>query len=117
MVAQASIAPGMLTACADVSGIARRVGSPRRAAGTVIGCYLALALGLKQREAIPADPGGLRLDHAEQRTGRHGGVGCSAAGTQHLDRRQRRQRMRRRHHRILGVDRRPAGEMEIPHAK
>jgi hypothetical protein len=25
--------------------------------------------------------------------------------------------MRRRHHPILGVDRRPAGEMEIPHAK
>jgi hypothetical protein len=25
--------------------------------------------------------------------------------------------MRRRHHRVLGVDRRPAGEMEIPHAK
>jgi hypothetical protein len=25
--------------------------------------------------------------------------------------------MRRRHHCVLGVDRRPAGEMEIPHAK
>jgi hypothetical protein len=25
--------------------------------------------------------------------------------------------MRCRHHRVLGVDRRPAGEMEIPHAK
>ena len=89
----------------------------RRAAGAVIGDDLAVALGLNQRKAIAADPGGLRLDHAEQRAGRYRGVRGGAAGPQHLDRRQRRQRMRRRHHRVLGVDRRPAGEMEIPHAK
>ena len=89
----------------------------RRAARAVIGDDLALALRLDQREAVAADAGRLRLDHAEQRAGRHRGVGGGAAGAHHLDRRQRGQRMRRRHHRVLGVDRRPAGEMEIPHAK
>ena len=59
----------------------------RRPAGAVIGHDLALALGLDQREAIAADAGGLRLDHAEQRAGRHRGVRGGAAGTQHLDRR------------------------------
>jgi hypothetical protein len=94
-----------------------RVGGHRRAARAVIGDDLAFAPRLDQRKAIAADPGGLRLDHAEQRAGRHRRIRGGAAGTQHLDRRQRRQRMRRRHHRVLGVDRRSAGEMEIPHAK
>ena len=89
----------------------------RRAARAVIGDDLALALRLNQREAIAADTGGLRLDHAEQRTCRHRGIGRGATGAHHLDGRQRGKRMRRRHHPILGVDRRPAGEMEIPHAK
>ena len=70
----------------------------RRAARAVIGHDLALAPGLQQREAVAADPGGLRLDHPEQRAGRHRGVGGGAAGLQHLDRRQRGQRMRGRHH-------------------
>ena len=91
------------------------VGRRRRPAGAVIGCDLALAPRLDQREAIAADAGRLRLDHAEQRAARDRGVRGGAAGTQHLDRRQRGQRMRRRHHRVLGVDRGPAGEMEIPH--
>ena len=63
---------------------------------------------------MPVDCGSIT---AEQRAGRDRGVGGGAAGAQHLDRRQRRQRMRRRHHSVLGVDRGPAGEMEIPHAK
>ncbi len=89
----------------------------RRAARAVVGHDLALALGLNQREAIAADPRRLRLDHSEQRAGRDRRVGGGAAGSQHLDRRQRRQRMRRRHHGVPCVDRGPAGEMEIPHAK
>ena len=87
----------------------------RRAAGAVIGDDLALALRLDQRKAIAADAGRLRLDHAEQRAGRDRGVRRGAAGAHHVDRGQRRRRMRRRHHRVLGMDRRAAGEMEIPH--
>ena len=57
----------------------------RRAAGAVIGDDLALALRLDQRKAVAADAGGLRLDHAEQRAGRHRGVRGRAAGAQHVD--------------------------------
>ena len=87
----------------------------RRAAGAVIGDDLALALRLNQRKTIAADAGRLRLDDPEQRAGRDRGVRRGAAGTHHLDRRQRGQRVRRRHHRVLGMDRGAAGEMEIPH--
>jgi len=82
----------------------------------VIGCDLALAFGLEQREAIAADPGGLRLDHPSSA---QAATAASAAvpRTQHLDRRQRGQRMRGCHHSVLGVDRGPAGEMEVSHAK
>jgi hypothetical protein len=94
-----------------------RRGRLRRAARAVIGDDPAFAFWLHQREAIAADAGGLRLDHGEQPSRRHRGVRGGAASTQHLDRGQRRQRMRGRHHRVLGVDRRSAGEMEISHAK
>ena len=87
----------------------------RRAAGTVIGDNFAFALRLHQRKTIAADAGRLRLDHREQRRGRDRGVHRRAAFAHHLDRRQRRLRVRGRHHRVLGVDRRPAGEVEIPH--
>ena len=89
----------------------------RRAARAIIGNDPALAFRLHQREAVAADAGGLRLDHAEQRACRNRRVCGRAACPHHLDRRQRRQRMRRRHHRILRMDRRSAGEMEIPHAQ
>ena len=87
--------PGMDTACAEVSGtewILRSryqsaVGRLRRAARAVIGHDLALALRLDQRETVAADAGRLRLDHAEQRAGRHRRVRRRAAGPQHLDRR------------------------------
>jgi hypothetical protein len=65
-------------------------GRHRRAAGAVIGDDLALALRLDQRKAVAADAGRLRLDHAEQRAGRHRRVRRGAAGAQHLDRGQRR---------------------------
>ena len=92
-------------------------GRGRRPARAVIGHDLALALGLDQRKAVAADAGRLRLDHAEQRAGRHRRVRRRAAGLQHLDAGERRQGVRGRHHPVLGVDRGPAGEMEIPHAK
>jgi len=89
----------------------------RRAARAVIGNDLALAPRLYQRKTIAADAGGLRLDHPEQRARRHRSIRGGAAGAQYFDRRQRRKRMGRRHHRVEGVHRRSAGEMEIPHAK
>ena len=61
--------------------------------------------------------GGLRLDYAQQRTGRDRSVGGGTAGTQHVDCRKCRHGMRRRHHRVLGVHRRSSGEMKISHAK
>jgi hypothetical protein len=79
-----------------------RGGGPAR---TVIGDDLALALRLHQRETVATDAGRLRLDHAEQRTGRNGRVHCGAAGAHHLDRGKRRLRVRGRHHGVLGMDR------------
>ena len=91
------------------------IGRHRRAARAVIGHDLALAPRLDQRETIAADAGGLRLDHREQAGGRDRSVRCRAARTHHIDRHQCRCGMRGRHHRVLGMDRRAAGEMEIPH--
>ena len=90
-------------------------GRHRRAAGAVIGDDLALALRLDQRKAIAADAGRLRLDHPEQRAGRDRGVRRRAARPHHVDGDKRSLRVRGRHHRVLGMDRRAAGEMEIPH--
>ena len=59
----------------------RSVGRLGRAARAVIGDDLAVASRLNQRETIAADPGRLRLDHAEQRTGRHRRVRGGAAGS------------------------------------
>src|SRR6516162_4797361 len=78
------------------------LGRRRRAAGAVIGRDLALSL---------------RLDHRKQRGGSNRGVGRSAAFAQHVDCSERGKRVRGRHHRVRGVDRGAAGEMEIPHAK
>src|SRR6516165_4652591 len=93
------------------------LGRRRRAAGAVIGRDLALSLRLDQRKAIAADAGRLRLDHRKQRGGSNRGVGRSAAFAQHVDCSERGKRVRGRHHRVRGVDRGAAGEMEIPHAK
>ena len=125
MVSQASTAPGMVTACAEVSGteliLCSRYHSQVAAIGArpraVIGDDLALAFRLHQREAVATDAGRLRLDHAEQCAQRRPPHPPPCRPPHHLDRRQRRERVRGRDHRVLGVDRRPAGEMEIPHAK
>ncbi|MGY3079963.1 hypothetical protein ACVWZZ_006371 [Bradyrhizobium sp. LM6.10] len=90
----------------------RRLGG---AAGAVIGDDLAFAARLDQRKAVAADAGRLRLDHAEQRRARHRRVHRRATLAQHLDRGERRLRMRGRHHCVGGVDRGPAGEMEVSH--
>ncbi|MHC2409549.1 hypothetical protein ACVJGC_002140 [Bradyrhizobium diazoefficiens] len=85
-------------------------------AGAVIGDDLAFTARLDQREAVAADAGRLRLDHAEHGRAGHSRVHCRAALAQHLDRGQRGLRMRGRHHRVGGVNRGPAGEMEVSHA-
>ncbi|MHC2777594.1 hypothetical protein ACVIM7_007085 [Bradyrhizobium liaoningense] len=90
----------------------RRLG---RTAGAVIGDDLALAARLDQRKTVPADAGRLRLNHAEQGRGGNGRVHRRAAIAQHLDRRERGLRVRGRDHRVGGVDRGPAGEMEVSH--
>ena len=74
----------------QVPGGFGRLGCPARA---VVGDDLALATCLQKREAIAADPGGLRLDHSEQCTARHRGVRSRAAGTHDFDRRHRRHRV------------------------
>ena len=89
----------------------------RRAAASIVGRDLALALGLDQRKAIAANAGRLWLYHTQQRAAGDCGIRGRAARLQHLDRRKRGHGVRGRHHRVHGVDRRAAGEMETPHAK
>src|SRR5262249_9545928 len=86
-----------------------------RAPRAVIGSDLSVALGLNQRKAVTADAGRLRLDDPKQPATRDRSVRRSAARRQNLDRGHPRTRMRRRDHRVHGMDRGAAGEMEIPH--
>ena len=65
----------------------------------------------RSRRQFALLPSGCRNPSADRRVRR------GSSSTQHLDGCERRQRVGRRHHGVLGMDRRPAGEMEIPHKK
>ncbi len=68
-----------------------------------------------QDEAVAADAGHGRLDHALHRHRRDRRVDRIAAGAQHVEGRQRRRRMRGRGHAMLGKSGRTAGALEIAH--
>ena len=87
---------------ADDGGGGLRLGL---AASGQVGAELGLVAGLAIGEADEPN-------HGPQRTPPGGG----AAGLEHLDRRQRCQRMRRCHHGVAGVHGGPPGKMEISHA-
>ena len=84
------------------AGAARAVVAPDRLAG----------LG-DEAEAVAADAGHLRLEHAERRGRRDRRIGGGAAGAQGIERRDARERMRGRHHPVRGIDLRTAGQMKI----
>ena len=83
-----------------------------RAAGAVIAPHRLVGLR-HETEAIAADAGHRRLDHAQHRDRRDRGVGGGAAGFERLDRREAGERMRGRGHSFARVDGRAAGQMEI----
>jgi len=68
---------------------------------------------LQHAEAIAADAGHLRLDHAQDRDRGDCRVGGVAAGAQRLDGGEARQRMRGRGHALASDDRRAAGQLKI----
>ena len=82
------------------------------AAGAVVAPDRLAGLG-DHAEAVAADAGHVRLDHAEHRDRGHRRVGRIAARAQRLDRGERRQRMRGRRHALAGDDRRAARQMEV----
>ena len=73
--------------------------------------------GRQQDEAVAADPGHRRLDHALNGDRRDRGVDGIAAGAQDIERRERRQRVRGRRHAVLGVGRGAAGQLEVAHGR
>src|SRR5258708_4060445 len=83
---QASIAPGTLTACGG---------------------------GGEAGDAVAGEAGDGRLDQEEARNRRHRGVDRIAAGAQHVDGGEARQRMRGRSHAVACDDGRAAGQLEI----
>ncbi|GCC45154.1 hypothetical protein chiPu_0029530, partial [Chiloscyllium punctatum] len=95
-----SLGRGRRNVAGAASGIFSGVGAGRCAAGTVERDRRA---GLRriECEAVAADPGHLRLDHALHRDRRHRGIDGIAAGLQHLDRGKRCLRMRGRGHAAL----------------
>jgi hypothetical protein len=82
------------------------------AAAAVVAPHRLAGLG-DQREAVAADAGHVWFNHAEHRNCGDCGIDRVAAGTQDVDGRQRRERMRGRSHAVLGDDRRAAREMEV----
>jgi len=68
---------------------------------------------VQHAEAIAADAGHLRLDHAQHRDRGDRRVGGVAAGAQRLDGGKARQRMRGGGHALAGDDRRAARELKI----
>ena len=87
----------------------------RRAAGAVIGDDLALALRLASAQSNRRRCRSIaaRSRRAARRPRPRRPRPCRRPASRRSP--SARPRMRRRHHRVLGMDRRPAGEMEIPH--
>ena len=79
-------------------------GQCRRPARAVQSVNCAVRFG-EDHEAVTADTRHVRFDHRENGRGRDRGVNGIAALAQHVERRRRRQRMRRRGHPVLGDDR------------
>ena len=87
-------------------------GSRRRAARAVVAPYRRIRLR-HEAEAVAADAGHRRLDHAQRRDSRDGSIGGRAASLEYVDRRDARERMGGRGHSLARVDGRAAGEMKI----
>jgi len=68
---------------------------------------------VQHAEAIAADAGHLRLDHAQHRDRGHRRVGCVTARAQRLDGGKARQRVRGRGHALAGDDRRAARQLKV----
>ena len=90
-----------------------RVRRRRRPAGAVERDRRGAALRRVERKAIAADARHHRIDHALHGDRCDSGIDRVAAGAKHLQRHQRRHRMRRRGRGLRGIDRRAAGEEEI----
>ncbi len=90
-------------------------GGGRCAAGAIQREHLAGAGRRIQAEAVAADAGRLRLDHAQHGGCRHRGVQRIAAGAQHIERGQRGGRHRGGGHAVRRIDRAAAGEVVIAH--
>ena len=92
----------------------QRLGRGRRAGAAAAVVTPGRLAGLRDdAEAIAADAGALRLDHAEHGAGGDSGIGGVAAVAQHIDRGQRGERMRGRGHAGRGDYRRAAGQLKI----
>jgi hypothetical protein len=70
----------------------------------------------QQHEAVAADPGHRRLDHALHRDRRDRSIDGVAAGAQDVERGERRRRMRRCRHAALAVGDRSPRQREVTHA-
>ena len=70
----------------------------------------------QEHEAVAADPGHRRLDHALHGDRRHRGVDRVAAGAQDVERGARGRRMRCRRHAALAVGDGPPRQREVTHA-
>ncbi len=99
-------------AALEVPGIVRR---RRAAARTVQRDRRTRALRRVEGEAVAADAGHQRVDHALHRHRGDAGIDRVAAGAQDLDGREGRERMGRRDGGVGGVDGRAPGRREIPH--
>ena len=91
-------------------------GGGRRPSRAVERDHCALG-GCQQDEAVAPDPGHRRLDHALNGDRRDRRVDGIAAGTQDIERREGRQRVRSRRHTVLAVGRRAAGQLEVTHGR
>jgi hypothetical protein len=89
-------------------------GERRRPAGSVQPMERPVRLG-EDDEAVAADAGHVRLDHAERRGSGDGGVDGIAAFLQHGERRHGGERMRCRGHAVFGIDRGATGQIECAH--
>ena len=105
------VGPSAVTSAARSRSIVSALGRP---AGAVEGDDAARARG-QEDEAVAADAGHLRLDHAERGDGGHGGVDGAGTGAQEVEGRQGRQRVRGRRHALAAIGRGPAGLVERAH--
>jgi len=91
------------------------IGRGRRPARAVVGDQLGRALRREEAEAVAADTGRFRLDHALHGAGGDRGVERVAAVAQHRDRGLGGERMGGAGHAVRRMDGRPPGQLEVSH--